>query len=293
MSNFPIYSACDLISVENTESHLVVHELEELLSEEYFIPKKPHRHTFYQVMFVEEGSGKHKIDFKEYDIDSPIIYFISSGQVHDLVFDRQITKGFLINFDLEFFSSFLSPSYCIDKLPFFGISSNISQYEVEKKKFKRIKEIFVKIYQEYKLQNKKSLELIRIHLLELFYCILNDNEEYEENTNITNQKNLISRFEKLVEEKYTEEHYPKFYADKLAITPNYLNFICKNFSGKKAGEIIRNRIILESKRLLVNSELSISQIAFQLGFIDNSYFTKFFKTYANISPSDFRQNLNR
>lgn len=293
MSNFPIYNACDLISGESTESHLVVHELEELLSEEDFIPKKPHRHSFYQVMFVEEGSGTHKIDFKEYNIDSPIIYFISSGQVHDLVFDRQITKGYLINFDLEFFSSFLSPSYCIDKLPFFGITSNISQYEIEKKKLKRIKEIFEKIHQEYRLQNKKSLELIRIYLLELFYCILNDSEDIEENTNITNQKNLISRFEKLVEEKYNEEHYPKFYADKLAITPNYLNFICKTFSGKKAGEIIRNRIILESKRLLVNSELSISQIAFQLGFIDNSYFTKFFKTYAKISPSDFRQNLNR
>jgi AraC-like DNA-binding protein len=136
-------------------------------------------------------------------------------------------------------------------------------------------------------------ELIRIYLLELFYTVMCNSEENTESINITNQKNIVYRFEKLIEQNYTTEHYPKFYADKLAITANYLNFVCKNFSGKKAGEIIRDRVILEAKRLLVNSELSISQISFQLGFDDNSYFTKFFKTFSGSSPSEFRNTLNK
>ena len=95
--------------------------------------------------------------------------------------------------------------------------------------------------------NRNAENLLRIYLLELFYTVLNEISDSTENTNITNQKNLIYRFEKLVEENYATEHYPKFYADKLAITANYLNYICKNISGKTAGEIIRNRIILEAK----------------------------------------------
>ena len=80
---------------------------------------------------------------------------------------------------------------------------------------------------------------------------------------------------------------------QLAVTPNYLNSVCKSISGKTAGEIIRNRIVLEAKRLLVNSQFTISQIAFELNFEDNSYFTKFFKSNAGISPLDFRKNLNK
>ena len=155
------------------------------------------------------------------------------------------------------------------------------------------KNIFKKINSLYEAKEKMYEEFIRIYILELFYLVLSNSLETSESINITNQKNIILRFEKLVEENYTTEHYPKFYADKLAITANYLNFVCKNFSGKKAGEIIRDRVILEAKRLLVNSELSISQIAFQLGFEDNSYFTKFFKTFSGSSPSEFRNTLNK
>lgn len=291
MSNFPVISACDLTPSENSSREIVVHELQNLLTINKLIPKKPHRHTFHQVLFVEKGYGIHKIDFEESKIDAPVIYFISAGQVHDLVFKNAPTDGYLINFNAEFFSSFLAQSHCIDKLPFFRINGNFSQYQVEKEKLEKIKEIFEKIYQEFIAEKRKSDDLLRIYLLELFYFVLNNNNSNDEHINITNQKILINKFQKLVEENYSKEHYPKYYADKLAITPNYLNYVCRNFSGKKAGEIIRNRIILEAKRFLVNSDMSISQISFQLGFEDNSYFTKFFRTHSKISPSEFRQNL--
>lgn len=293
MSNFPVYSACDLISKENKESRVVIHDLKDLLTEEEFIPQKPHRHTFYQVLFVEKGSGAHKIDFKEFEIKSPTLFFLSPGQVHDLVFDRKETKGFLINFNGELFNTFLTKANDIDHFPFFGISSNISYFSISDDNLETIRNIFNKINRQFVSKDKMFEELIRIHLLELFYSLLSQNSNNTENANITNQKNLIYKFEKLVDENFATEHYPKFYADKLAITANYLNFVCRTYSGKKAGEIIRNRIILEAKRLLVNSELSISQISFLLGFDDNSYFTKFFRTFSGNSPSEFRNSLNK
>ena len=293
MGNFPVYSACDLISKENSGHQVVVHELKDLLTEEEFIPSKPHRHTYYQILFVEKGSGIHKVDFNKTEINAPVIYFLSPGQVHDLVFERKETEGYMINFDGEFFDKFLTKSNGLDGLPFFGYRKSINSFHIETEKVQELKNIFKKINSLFEAKSKMHVEFIRIYLLELFYTVMSGTEENTENINITNQKSIIYRFEKLVEQNYTTEHYPKFYADKLAITANYLNFICKNFSGKKAGEIIRDRVILEAKRLLVNSEFSISQIAFQLGFDDNSYFTKFFKTFSGNSPSEFRNNLNK
>lgn len=293
MGNFPVYSACDLISKENSGHQVVVHELKDLLTEEEFIPSKPHRHTYYQILFVEKGSGIHKVDFNETEINAPVIYFLSPGQVHDLVFERKETEGYMINFDGEFFDKFLTKSNGLDGLPFFGYRKSINSFHIETEKVQELKNILKKINSLFEAKSKMHVEFIRIYLLELFYTVMSGTEENTENINITNQKSIIYRFEKLVEQNYTTEHYPKFYADKLAITANYLNFICKNFSEKKAGEIIRDRVILEAKRLLVNSEFSISQIAFQLGFDDNSYFTKFFKTFSGNSPSEFRNNLNK
>ena len=293
MGNFPVYSACDLISKENSGHQVVVHELKDLLTEEEFIPSKPHRHTYYQILFVEKGSGIHKLDFNETEINAPVINFLSPGQVHDLVFERKETEGYMINFDGEFFDKFLTKSNGLDGLPFFGYRKSINSFHIETEKVQELKNIFKKINSLFEAKSKMHVEFIRIYLLELFYTVMSGTEENTENINITNQKSIIYRFENLVEQNYTTEHYPKFYADKLAITANYLNFICKNFSGKKAGEIIRDRVILEAKRLLVNSEFSISQIAFQLGFDDNSYFTKFFKTFSGNSPSEFRNNLNK
>lgn len=293
MTHFPVYSACNLITNQNSEQKIVVHELKELLIDQY-LPRRPHRHTFYQVLFIEKGSGSHKIDFLEHQISAPVIYFLAPGQVHDLSITDKDSLGYLINFNIDFFNSFLNKSQCIDQLPIFSFNRSISHYKIHKDDYENFKYIFLKIKNIYTENVKNSENLLRIYLLELFYTISNKiNDNTEENINITNQKNLIYRFEKLVEENYTTERYPKFYADKLAITANYLNFICKNVSGKTAGEIIRNRIILEAKRLLINSEFSISQISFQLGFEDNSYFTKFFKTNAESSPSEFRTHIYR
>lgn len=292
MTHFPVYHACNLITNENSERKIVVHELKDLLTDEH-LPHQPHRHTFYQVLYIEKGGGSHKIDFTEHQIKGPVIYILSPGQVHDLSITDKNSLGCLINFKPDFFSSFLNKSQCVDQLPIFSFNRSASYYEIPKEKHLIFKDIFLKIKSCSDYHSKNSENLLRIHLLELFYTIIDNINDPEENVNITNQKNLIYKFEKLLEENYGTEHYPKFYADKLAITANYLNFICKNVVGKTAGEIIRNRIILEAKRLLINSEFSISQISFQLGFEDNSYFTKFFKANAKTSPSEFRNHIYR
>ncbi|MNS40480.1 HTH-type transcriptional activator Btr [compost metagenome] len=103
---------------------------------------------------------------------------------------------------------------------------------------------------------------------------------------------LLFRFRRLVNQHYSEYKLPKDYAEMLSITPNHLNTLCSNLLNKSAGEIIRERIVLEAKRQLVNLDASISTIAYSLGFTDNSYFTKFFKKYTNLTPEEFKKSFN-
>ena len=102
---------------------------------------------------------------------------------------------------------------------------------------------------------------------------------------------LLQNFRKLIEQHYKEKKLTKDYAAILYVTPNHLNALCKDVTGRSAGELIRDRVLLEAKRPLVNAKLTISQIASELNFIDNSYFSKFFRKYEGITPEAFRKQI--
>jgi len=102
---------------------------------------------------------------------------------------------------------------------------------------------------------------------------------------------LLKSFRNLIETNFRTLKLPKEYAELLYITPNHLNALCNDLLDISAGEVIRNRVILEAKRLLVNPELGITEIASQLNFSDNSYFTKFFKKQTGLTPEEFRKQF--
>ncbi len=108
-------------------------------------------------------------------------------------------------------------------------------------------------------------------------------------SNADSAQDLLSAFQDLIEKNFLSLKMPKEYATRLNITPNYLNALCKKKSGKSAGELIRQRIVLEAKRLLAHTDLTVAEIAYKLKFEDNSYFGRFFRKYARISPANFRR----
>ena len=75
----------------------------------------------------------------------------------------------------------------------------------------------------------------------------------------------------------------------MAVSSNHLNTLCKANQCKQAGELIRNRILLEAKRLLVNLNLNVAEVGYALNFSDNSYFTRFFRKYTGQTPEEFRR----
>lgn len=95
----------------------------------------------------------------------------------------------------------------------------------------------------------------------------------------------------LIDQHYKEKKLTKEYAAMLYVTPNHLNALTKDVTGSSAGELIRERILLEAKRLIINAKMTIAEIALELDFTDNSYFSKFFKKYVRATFEMFRKQI--
>jgi AraC-like DNA-binding protein len=102
------------------------------------------------------------------------------------------------------------------------------------------------------------------------------------------QSGLFRKFKRLLEDNFLQVHKVNEYASLLNITEKHLNEICKRFNGKTASAMVFDRLVLEAKRLLQHSDLTIKEISFQLNFNDPSHFSKFFKKHTGVTTKDFR-----
>lgn len=247
-----------------------------------------HRHSFYHIVLFTEGGGTHTIDFEQFDVQTGQIYFMIPGQVHSWSFEGNI-NGYVINFSEQFFSRFLHNAQYLEQFVFFRGIAKDSVINLPADAAEKAASILQQIVAEHSSNKLLHMDMVRTQLLSLFITA-SRYSTVQQSTQALQQNHLILfNFRKLVDTYYAEKRLPKDYAAMLYITPNHLNALCNDLLGKPAGEVIRDRILLEAKRLLVNADNSISQIAYKLGFTDNAHFTKFFKKYTATTPETFRK----
>jgi AraC-like DNA-binding protein len=95
-------------------------------------------------------------------------------------------------------------------------------------------------------------------------------------------------FLRILEDNYKRPLGVGYYADKLNTSIRNLNLLCSNVFGKSVSEIIETRKLIEARRLLLNTSLSVSEIGFDLGYNEKSYFTRVFRKKTGLTPTDFR-----
>jgi AraC-like DNA-binding protein len=201
--------------------------------------------------------------------------------------------GYVINFSTSFFQSFLLRPDYLEKFVFFNGSLSQAVIDIPDAKKEIIGFVFEQILHEVTNTNKESFgkDLIRTLLLQIFIVVSRTITEQDVPVASTYNHVLLRNFRLLIDKHFKVLRLPREYAELLYITPNHLNALCSDTLGFSAGELIRKRVVLESKRLLVNLNLSISEIADQLNFNDNSYFSKFFKKNTGVAPEEFRKNI--
>lgn len=99
---------------------------------------------------------------------------------------------------------------------------------------------------------------------------------------------LLAAFTRLVETDFCQRHSVEDYAHRLGITPAYLNTLARRFTGQTAQGVVHERVLLEAKRQLIYTTMTVSQISDNLGFSEAAYFSRFFKRLTGMPPREFR-----
>lgn len=287
MKDTPIYDIQNF-NCNAVNSDLYVNTFKNHLQEHSFI-EKPHRHNFYLLVLFTHGTGTHEIDFDIYDIKRGSLFVVQPGQIHNWKLSKDI-DGFIVFYSQETYNLYFGNKKIEDYSIYQSVKSQPELF-FEEDELQKI-EVYFKLMKAESdsgkaKQKDKTLNLLDIINIEISRKYLPENNH---KTPIYNHK--INQFEKLIDIHFKTEKSPSFYASKMSITLKHLNRICKSILNKTATQLITERIILEAKRLLINKNKSISQIADELNFENYSYFAKLFKKENGISPTDFRRNLS-
>jgi AraC-like DNA-binding protein len=192
-------------------------------------------------------------------------------------------RGWVINYKPEFI-----PNTNLSFYSNFFVSTNVPLTDGRcTQKFTALCEI---IRAEYK-QEFADFATIR-HLAEGLISMIDAERKRNlpiESTSKTSQINIFSTFLKILEENFRRSEGVSFYADKMNMSERNLNLICKNNFQKSVTEIIETRKLIEAKNLLLHSDKTVSEIGFELGYNEKSYFTRVFHNKMGVTPSRFRE----
>lgn len=246
-----------------------------------------HRHEFFFLMVLEQGSGEHHIDFNDFSVTRHTVFFIRPGQVHELRL-KQGSKGYLLSFN----SGFYSPIDTYQKQIFLKVSQH-NCYSLNTQLFSNIHSISKCIYQEFSNKSVGYNEVIRANLDILFIELLRHimQTDIPKEHKASYEQERLEELLQLLESQICTNKLVTEYAEMLHLTPYKLNAITKNTLGKTCSQLINEKIILEAKRLLLATSNQVNEIAFQLCYEDPAYFIRFFKKHTGFTPQIFRQNF--
>lgn len=286
--NLPIYKIKDFEPRSAKENFFYLNRFNRHLRKHQFI-QKPHKHDFFMVLFITQGTGTHTIDFNSYPALPNTVFFLSPGQVHSWELSED-ADGYIIFFTPAYY--LLShPHKKLYNFPFFNALLSKPLLTPNESKSNTILQLYKQMEQEHTHSQLQKDDVIRDYLDILLILLTRDYQaQAKAEPGAAKGLNLLQQLEHLIDQHYKQHHPVSFYAGQMHMTVKQLNDTCKRTVGHTTSELIQQRVLLEAKRLLVHSHLTVSQIAAELGYFDNSYFSRFFKKHVGQSPERFRQS---
>ena len=246
-----------------------------------------HRHDFYESFLLHSGSGFISIDFVDYQLSAPLLFFLSPGCVHS--WDKSImASGLTLRFTTEFMVSNVSSSSHSPELFIFVTIGGSPVIHLNGEQFDKFRSFGMMMESEYATPRIKQDEALRCYLKLWLIEALRISKEQGLIPVEGKGAPLTRPFLSLVEANFIINASVSDYAERLGVTPSHLCESVRKTINRSAAEIIRSRILIEAKRLLRHTDMCVSEIAYHLSFEDPSYFARYFKKYCSITPSLFR-----
>ncbi|MEO1098227.1 MAG: helix-turn-helix domain-containing protein [Bacteroidota bacterium] len=245
---------------------------------------KPKRTEEYFLLLIEKGKGTIDVDFFSHQIKENIIWFITDGRVVNTKVSG--CQGMVIRFNDSFFDLNRSEnrSTFINILHHYFCHSPF--FEPNSEELSHFLRLFTDIRQEYNRENASTTVLLSY----LKVVLVNYQRGIKPGFNSKNNDivDTIIVLRSNIEQHYIKQKNAGYYAEKQNLSLKRLNEITTTSIGKTVTQLIHERLILEAKRRLLFTEISVAEIAYQIGFEDVNYFYRFFKKRVGNTPLQFR-----
>ncbi len=247
------------------------------------------RQDTYSIYWIKEGKGTYNIDFKQYHFEDNVLFFLSPGQIFTVDFE-QIKTAYKLSFVRDF--------YCIQthdaEVACNGVLFN-NVYETPfvkpcKKDSIKLNFILENLIEEFTQPEAAQYDMLLSYLKQFIVSsvrIKKDNDSFKTDT----ETRLFKDFSTLVEQNYKTLHTVTEYANRLGMSPKSITKHFKKIGTSTPSDYIKNRILLEAKRMLIYTDKSVKEIAFDLGFNDPAYFSRFFTKLIQKSPLQFKKEF--
>jgi AraC-like DNA-binding protein len=277
-----------MVKFENGTLPFTIRSLQCLPGGENETTSSAHSHDYYELIFIQEGSGMLRADLQEYGIGSNLLYFLKPGQVHQLETSENV-EGFTLSFTDSFLKMIEHEFDWSCQTTLFQLFASSSALRISEEFVDDLKEIVTKMMKEFSHDFSFRIQLLKKYFKIFLIYLSRQFEEVSQSIKQSREVELVKGFVNMLEKNYKEKKMVADYAAELLVTPNYLNGIVKKNTGFSAGHLIRERVVLEAKRLARYSDAGMKEIAYSLGFNDSAHFSKFFKSVSGKNFSDFKK----
>ena len=244
------------------------------------LPLPARQRNYHEIIWIQTGTAKFRLDGDIIDLASSSVFLIPRGRMHQFLPDKDV-GGKVIRFQEEF----------VQDLPHLLFSSfnqlaGLTLSEEDNAVFGAYFSLFENEYQCKEDGDKVLLKLLESILIKLEKLKTQQLECAQITQGILG---TFIAFQQLMDDCIHSEHKVAFYADRLNVTTRKLGTICKSVLNKSTNQVLADRLVIQIKRELCYATVSISEIAYSLGFDDVSNFTKFFKKHVGITPLVYRK----
>jgi AraC-like DNA-binding protein len=247
-------------------------------------------HTF---IYITEGEAVMKIGSKEYRTRRGELLMVPAGQVFSFG-NGDVNKGYLCHFSEDMLSRVCGNSGLLKDFGFLSSWGYPYHIRADKQSAEFLLQLFKRLFFEYSTYGLERSDIIQPYL---FVLLCEINQVCPPETPAARPRpgtNAIFReFRELVYAHFRTKHLVKDYAALLHVTPNHLNKTIKAFTGRSPTRWIDEIILSEAKTLLRQTSFSVSQVAREVGFEDQSYFARLFRKYEGVTPIQFRDGIEK
>ena len=247
-----------------------------------------HSLTYFDITLITEGNGIFKIADKIYKVEKGDVLFTMPAQPREWDIES-IINGYALIFEENFLLAFFNDPNFLKNISYFN-ARETHRLTLSDEEFYQTLFLIRTVQKEITEYEEKDKHILRAILYQILKNL--DRIFIKKNSEICikPQNRYISKFMELVNLNYHQFHTVQYYADKLCVTPNYLNELVKKETGHTAKQVIKNKLLSEAKILLLYSQKTVTEIASLLNFENSSYFIRFFHKQSGLTPLQYRNN---